>query len=748
MVAADQLEITDSTSEVEQKVEQEGEEYSPQSQEVDDKSTENPVEEGIYVEEDSQKEVESDSTQEIKDKQESTKVQPKTKKVTTVFPLAKGDRHKKVIEVKKMLNELDFGGIKETKLFGSFTIKRVRQFQEFADIPVTGKVDEKTFTKLEEYFNNPFRKGVHHPQTKDLKKKLNRLGFGNIRVTELFGSFTVKKVKDFQQHYGLKVTGIADKETLNKIDTLLENSLQQGSKSDVLISLKKKMNWIGYGNILETVNFGNFMEKKVKEFQRDYRLPVNGLIDNIAQQKIDGVFDQSMKKGARHKGILKLKRQLNQLGFGKIKETTLYGSFTAKKVNEFQTYYGLNPTGQADLATLDQLDELIKSPYQKGKRHEDIKHFKRQLNELGFGHIKVTSYFGSFMEKRLKAFQKQNGLKATGIVDEPTKKALNEASATVLKRGVRHQDVIQLKKDLNRLGFGKIKVTSFYGSFTEKRVKDFQHHYGLKVTGEADAKTINKINTILTSPYQKGKRHKDIVKLKQNLNRLGFGYIAETTLYGSFMERKVRDFQKRSHLPVSGIIDEITYDKINNSIVKIFIDPGHGGKDPGARAYGLNEKDVVLDIAHQTANALRKDYYGVEIKFSRTTDTFIELEDRARMANNWGATYFISIHNNSFNGYASGFETYIHNGNVSSFTRQKQNQIHNHLIRQLKVNDRGKKNANFNVLRNTEMPSILVEYLFIDNRVENLKLASSNYREMIGTYTADALAKAFDLRKK
>lgn len=749
MVAANQFEKKDSTLEEEQKMEQEGEHYSPHSQEVDDKSTEDHVNKEILVEEDDQGgEIDSDSSREIREKQDSTKVRSKTKKVTTVFPLAKGDRHNRVIEVKKMLNGLDFGGIKVTDFFGSFTEKRIRQFQEFIDIPVTGQVDEETFVKLEEYYHYPFRKGVRHPQTINLKKKLNRLGFGNIRVTELYGSFTVKKVEDFQKYHDLKVTGIADEETIDKIDELLNNSLQKGSHSDQLISLKKKMNWMGYGNILVTPYFGSFMEKKLKDFQKDYQLPVNGLIDDLTWQKIDEAFNQSMRKGARHKGVLKLKRQLNHLGFGKIKETTLFGSFTAKKVKEFQIYYGLNPTGHSDLVMLDYLDQLINSPYQKGKRHKDIKNFKRQLNELGFGNIKMTTFFGSFMEKRLKEFQKHYGLKVTGIIDEPTERALNEASATVLKKGIRHQDVIQLKKDLNRLGFGNIKVSTLYGSFMEKRVKEFQRHYGLNITGIADAKTLDKMSEILSSPLQKGKRHPDTIKLKENLNRLGFGKIKETSYFGDFMEKKVKEFQRRNNLPVSGIIDEITYDRINNGVVRIFIDPGHGGHDPGAMAFGLNEKDVVLDIALQTAQSLLNNYYGVDVKLSRVTDTFIKLENRAKMANDWGATYFISIHNNSFNGYASGFETYIHNGNVSSFTKEKQNQIHNYLIRQLKVNDRGKKKANFNVLRNTEMPAILVEYLFIDNRVENLKLASSNYRKLLGTYTADALAKAFDLRNK
>src|SRR5690625_1087461 len=66
--------------------------------------------------------------------------------------------------------------------------------------------------------------------------------------------------------------------------------------------------------------------------------------------------------------------------------------------------------------------------------------------------------------------------------------------------------------------------------------------------------------------------------------------------------------------------------------VKIFLDPGHGGKDPGAQSNGLNEKDVVLDIALKTKEELDNEYDGVETKIYRSTNTLVELEDRKKKA--------------------------------------------------------------------------------------------------------------------
>ncbi len=496
-------------------------------------------------------------------------------------------------------------------------------------------------------------------------------------------------MKQFQRDQGLPVNGMIDSATKQKLDNYFVNTMKKGSRNKGILKLKRNLNQLGFGKIKVTTLYGSFTERKVKEFQKYYGLNATGQADLATLDKITELVKNPFQKGKRHKKVIQLKKDLNRLDFGNIKVTTLYGSFTEKRVKDFQRYYGLEVTGIADKKTLNKIDEIISSPYQKGKRHKDISQLKRDLNAIGFGKIKVTTYFGSYTEKRVKDFQRHYGLKVNGIMDPPTLAKLQKLEADPYRQGRRHTDIIQLKKDLNRLGFGKIKVTSLYGSFTAKRVKDFQAYYGLKVTGIADKKTRNKIDEILSSPYQKGKRHEDIVEIKEKLNRLGFGKIKVTSYFGSFTEKKIRDFQRTYHLPISGIIDEVTLRKINNSKInnnniKIFLDPGHGGYDSGASAYRLREKDVALDIALHTANQLSNLYRGIDVKLSRQSDIFIPLEERARMANTWGANYFVSIHNNSHLGSAHGFESYIHNSNVSIYTREKQIEIHNYISKKTK----------------------------------------------------------------
>ncbi|WP_158233900.1 N-acetylmuramoyl-L-alanine amidase [Sporosarcina sp. P34] len=146
---------------------------------------------------------------------------------------------------------------------------------------------------------------------------------------------------------------------------------------------------------------------------------------------------------------------------------------------------------------------------------------------------------------------------------------------------------------------------------------------------------------------------------------------------------------------------------------KIFIDPGHGGHDPGAVGNRSREKDNVLKVALRLKTILEG--YGHEVRLSRSTDVFIPLGERARLANAWGADYYFSLHDNSATATATGFETFVYNGSVSAATTKIQNAVHSSIANQIGIRDRGKKRANFAVLRLTHMPAVLVEYAFISN---------------------------------
>jgi N-acetylmuramoyl-L-alanine amidase len=177
--------------------------------------------------------------------------------------------------------------------------------------------------------------------------------------------------------------------------------------------------------------------------------------------------------------------------------------------------------------------------------------------------------------------------------------------------------------------------------------------------------------------------------------------------------------------------------------MKIVIDAGHGGKDPGAVGNGLREKDLTLTLALRIGGLLVA--RGAEVQYTRMTDAFVELSDRATFANQLGADYFMSVHINA--GGGTGFETFVQTGS-SGATVAYQNVIHRRvalLYSQEGLPDRGAKQTNLAVLRETHMPAILLEYGFIDSAKDAARLANPDWIERLAQATCAGVASAFGL---
>ncbi|WP_047150383.1 N-acetylmuramoyl-L-alanine amidase family protein [Aneurinibacillus tyrosinisolvens] len=179
----------------------------------------------------------------------------------------------------------------------------------------------------------------------------------------------------------------------------------------------------------------------------------------------------------------------------------------------------------------------------------------------------------------------------------------------------------------------------------------------------------------------------------------------------------------------------------------IVLDPGHGGVDPGAIGNGIQEKDLTLGIALRTAAFLRG--YGADVRLTRTADRVFsndkraDLHARVSFANNINASYFISLHINS--GGGTGFESYIAERGASEETGRRREIVH----RQVKavftgegLPDRGMKAANFAVLRETRMPSVLLEYGFIDKEKDASLLKDALFLDRLARATAEGIARA------
>ena len=212
------------------------------------------------------------------------------------------------------------------------------------------------------------------------------------------------------------------------------------------------------------------------------------------------------------------------------------------------------------------------------------------------------------------------------------------------------------------------------------------------------------------------------------------------------------------------------------SIQTVFIDAGHGGKDPGTYHNNVIEKLVALDVAKTLGRLLENT--GLQVLYSRKSDKFIPLTQRTAMANAAGADLFISIHvNANEKTSANGFETYFLSlartpdaarlaalENIGSDRRMKDMQrvlakilsarvdesmtlagdIQRVTISRLKRNgspakNNGIKSAPFHVLVGAQMPAVLVELGYCSNQEEARKLASGRYREWLAQGLAEGI---------
>lgn len=166
-----------------------------------------------------------------------------------------------------------------------------------------------------------------------------------------------------------------------------------------------------------------------------------------------------------------------------------------------------------------------------------------------------------------------------------------------------------------------------------------------------------------------------------------------------------------------------------NGLYKVFVDPGHGGTDPGAIGFsGRSEKINTLSMGIKLRDLLNA--YGFESITSREDDSAVDLYARAPMANNWKSNLFVSIHENSFSDPSvNGIETWYYPGSVNGGNLAAK--VQNKLIQNTGANDRSTKTNTFVVLRDTDMPAILVETGFITNEQEENKLNSDAYQNVI-----------------
>lgn len=270
--------------------------------------------------------------------------------------------------------------------------------------------------------------------------------------------------------------------------------------------------------------------------------------------------------------------------------------------------------------------------------------------------------------------------------------------------------------------------------------------------------------------------------------------IHESQIYNFIQE--IREVDGRLYLPLlflqrligDILIDKVSYDAETNTLLAdypvdtsfktIVIDPGHGGKDPGAIGYTgkIYEKDVVLEVAKLVREIIERNL-DVDVFLTREDDRFIPLQERTRFANFHQANLFISLHcNASPRSSAEGIEVYflsaartdearavelMENSVVEKYEGGKEAvkmyddlsfilmdmaqteqlkessylalKLQANLVKETGAVDRGVKQAGFYVLRGAFMPSVLVELGFISNPREERRLIQKDHKKKLAT---------------
>ena len=186
----------------------------------------------------------------------------------------------------------------------------------------------------------------------------------------------------------------------------------------------------------------------------------------------------------------------------------------------------------------------------------------------------------------------------------------------------------------------------------------------------------------------------------------------------------------------SSYVDNSFYDymqlpNVTRNKFSVVIDPGHGGLDPGAIGIGgIRETDVVLEVSKKVKELLSKK--GVKVVLTRENEVNLDLRPRVSFANNLNADIFVSIHANASRGKRkdiNGLETFYFKGWRGRLLAKR---IQKHILTVSPGSpDRGVKQGKFYVIKNTNMPAVLVEIGFLTGRLDSRRLEKNTHRERI-----------------
>jgi len=205
-------------------------------------------------------------------------------------------------------------------------------------------------------------------------------------------------------------------------------------------------------------------------------------------------------------------------------------------------------------------------------------------------------------------------------------------------------------------------------------------------------------------------------------------------------------YQKTNSNTESSSGDKQNVDKVSSkggSKGYIVLDPGHGGKEsPGCTHDDIMEREITLELAFQLKEVLTQN--GYTVLMTREEDKTVELEDRAKIANESGADLFISLHINAHDDTSvSGIETWF-NPNTNERSSVLAEAVQKSITNITNAKDRGTySNSTLIVIRDTLIPSCLVEVGYLSNDKDRENMTTAAYREKLSQGILDGVDQYF-----
>ncbi len=296
-----------------------------------------------------------------------------------------GSNGAEVSSSQRCLKRLGYFNGPVTGKFASLTQNAVIKFQQAKKIPADGVVGINTQTALQRACQNrtssrnssstlrsspvggypTLSKGKTGVSVTRLQQRLRQLGYFNANPTGNFGQITKDAVIAFQRSYRISANGIVNRQTWNALMGSSPTTARSSLSTPQVRELQSRLQQLGYFNTSPTGNIGPMTREAVMQFQRNYRLPVDGianaqLLEAVRRASTGGYTAQQQTRnyltvGDQGENVRLVQERLWQLGFSNTNPDGFFNDYTKESVIAFQQSSRLNSTGNVDWQTWDAL---------------------------------------------------------------------------------------------------------------------------------------------------------------------------------------------------------------------------------------------------------------------------------------------------------------------------------------------------------------------------------------------------------